>query len=215
MDKVERRAQLLARARDVFAKRGYHASKIEHIVAAAGVARGTFYLYFEDKRGVFSELVDRFLARMHLAIQRIDVDSPTHSVAAQVRANIHRVLVLFLQDHAMTKILLTDAPGLDADFDRKLRAVYEELLSLLANSLAEGQAYGIVQPGDTRVFAYLGVGALKELLYQSVQRDHGEESAEHLTAELFSFLCRGFLRLPEHEKNTFVNAVAAARTPRT
>ncbi len=200
MDKVDRRAQLLARARDVFAKRGYHASKIEHIVAAAGVARGTFYLYFEDKRGVFSELVERFLARLHLAIQRVDLDNPTRSVAAQVRDNIKRVLTLFLQDHAMTKILLTDAPGLDADFDRKLRAVYEELLSLLSESLAEGQALGIVEAGDTRVFAYLGVGALKELLYQSVQRDLGEETAERLTDGLFSFLCRGFLRLPEQER---------------
>lgn len=208
MDKAERRAQLLSRARDVFAKRGYHASKIEHIVAAAGVARGTFYLYFEDKRAVFSELVDRFLARMHLAIQRIDVRDPARTVAAQVRDNITRVLTLFLQDHAMTKILLTDAPGLDADFDRKLRAVYEEVLSLLAHSLAEGQALGIIAPGDTRLFAYLGVGAMKELLYQSIEQDVGEESADALATELFLFLCRGFLRLPEPD----LSSVTPART---
>ena len=144
MDKIERRAQILARARDVFAKRGYHASKIEDIVAAAKVARGTFYLYFEDKRAVFVELVDRFLARLHLAIQRIDPHDPAREVGAQIRENILRVLTLFLQDRAMTKILLTDAPGLDADFDRKLQAVYEEVLTLLAESFAEGQGLGIV-----------------------------------------------------------------------
>src|SRR5204863_9352953 len=88
MDKIERRAQLLARARDVFARRGYHATKIEDIVAAAKVARGTFYLYFEDKRGVFAELVDRFLARLHLAILRIDPHDAARSVGAQVRENI-------------------------------------------------------------------------------------------------------------------------------
>ncbi len=195
MDKIERRAQLLARARDVFAKRGYHATKIEHIVAAAKVARGTFYLYFEDKRGVFVELVDRFLARLHLAIMRIDPHDRSRSVADQVRENIVRVLTLFLQDRAMTKILLTDAPGLDADFDRKLQAVYEEVLNLLAESFAEGQTLGIVAPGDTRVFAYLTVGALKELLYQSVTRNAGDASAERLTSEVFSFLSRGCLRI--------------------
>ena len=36
MDKVERRQQILHHAREVFAKRGYHASKIDDIVAAAG-----------------------------------------------------------------------------------------------------------------------------------------------------------------------------------
>jgi AcrR family transcriptional regulator len=197
MDKIERRAQILARARDVFAKRGYHAAKIEDIVAAAKVARGTFYLYFEDKRGVFVELVDRFLARLHLAILRIDPRDPSRSVAAQIRENIVRVLTLFLQDRAMTKILLTDAPGLDADFDRKLRAVYEEVLTLLAGSFAEGQTLGIVAAGDTRVFAYLTVGAIKELLYQSVMLDFDEGSAERLTSEVFSFLCRGCLRIPD------------------
>jgi AcrR family transcriptional regulator len=197
VDKAARRAQLLARARDVFAKRGYHASKIEHIVSAAGIARGTFYLYFDDKRGVFSELVDRFLARLHLVIQRVDVHDPSRSIAEQVRTNILQVLTLFLQDHAMTKILLTDAPGLDADFDRKLRAVYEEVLSLLATSLAEGQTLGIVAPGDTQLFAFLGVGALKEILFQSVQRGLGEESARRFADELFAFLCTGFLRMPQ------------------
>jgi len=200
MDKVERRAQLLARARDVFAKRGYHAAKIEHIVASAKVARGTFYLYFEDKRGVFAELVDRFLARLHLAILRIDPRDPSRTVAAQIRENIVRILTLFLQDRAMTKILLTDAPGLDADFDRKLQAVYEEVLNLLAESFAEGQALGIVGEGDTRVFAYLTVGALKELLYQSVTRDLNESSAERLTSEVFSFLCRGCLLIPDDSR---------------
>jgi AcrR family transcriptional regulator len=197
MDKLERRAQLLSRARDVFAKRGYHATKIEDIVAAAKVARGTFYLYFEDKRAVFAELVDRFLARLHLAIMRIEAHDPRRDVESQIRENIFRVFALFLQDRAMTKILLTDAPGLDAEFDRKLQSVYEEVLKLLAESYAEGQTLGIVGEGDTRVFAYLTVGAIKELLYQSVMRDVGEGSAERLSAEVFSFLCRGCLRMPE------------------
>ena len=166
-------------------------------MAAAKVARGTFYLYFEDKRAVFVELVDRFLARLHLAIQRIDPHDPARDVGVQIRENILRVLALFLQDRAMTKILLTDAPGLDADFDRKLQAVYEEVLTLLAESFAEGQGLGIVGGGDTRVFAYLTVGAIKELLYQAVMRDFGEASAEPLTAEVFSFLCRGCLRISD------------------
>ena len=59
VDKNERRQQILLHARDVFARRGYHAAKIDEIVGAAGVARGTFYLYFEDKRAIFEEIVDR------------------------------------------------------------------------------------------------------------------------------------------------------------
>jgi len=191
--KAERRAQILACARNVFARRGYHAAKIDEIVEAAGVARGTFYLYFDDKRAIFAELVDRFLARLHLSIQRIDVEG---DIVAQVKSNARAVITLFLQDHAMTKILLTDAPGLDAEFDRKLLAIYEEMLEYLVSSLEEGQSVGIVGPGDARIFAFLTVGAIKELLQQAVRRDFGEDRAEWLADQVYAFLSSGYLRIP-------------------
>src|ERR1700680_951270 len=72
MDKAEGRQQILTHARDVFAKRGYYAAKIDDIVAAAGIARGTFYLYFEDKRAIFEEIVDRTIARLGMSIVRVD-----------------------------------------------------------------------------------------------------------------------------------------------
>ncbi len=197
MEKSERRAQILSRAKDVFARHGYHAATVEDIVASAGVARGTFYLYFEDKRAVFAELIERFLTRMHLTIQHIDTSDPRRSVASQVRGNIQRILGLFLHDRAMTKILLTDALGLDAEFDRKLRAVYDEIYNLLAESLGEGQQLGIVAAGDTRVLAWLTGGALKELLYQSVSGQSAEPDVERLTDQLFEFLRGGYLRLSD------------------
>lgn len=197
MEKSERRAQILSRAKDVFAKHGYHAATVEDIVASAGVARGTFYLYFEDKRAVFAELVDRFLTRLHLTIQHIDTTDPRRSVASQVRGNIHRILGVFLNDRSMTKILLTDALGLDAEFDRKLRAMYDEIYKLLAESLKEGQQLGIVAPGDTRVLAWLSGGALKELLYQSVSGEAGDLDVDRLTDQVVEFLQGGYLRLSD------------------
>src|SRR5688572_32506987 len=90
--KAERRQQILAAARDLFAKRGYHQTTIDEIVAQAGVARGTFYLYFEDKRAIFSDLIDRFASQLAVAIVRIVVDDPAAGVASQVRENIRRIV---------------------------------------------------------------------------------------------------------------------------
>ena len=39
-----RRIGVLAVARRLFAAEGYHATSIDGIIAAAGIARGTFYL---------------------------------------------------------------------------------------------------------------------------------------------------------------------------
>jgi AcrR family transcriptional regulator len=123
VDKTERRQQILINARDVFAKRGYHAAKIDDIVAAAGIARGTFYLYFEDKRAIFEEIVDKTFARLGAAVMRVDTEEPTR-VRPQIEENIRRIVHALLEDPATTKILLSDAVGLDPAFDRKLLFYY-------------------------------------------------------------------------------------------
>src|ERR1700752_575355 len=144
MGKAERRQQILNVARDVFARRGYHNAKIDDIVAAAGVARGTFYLYFQDKRAIFEEIVDRTIARVGMAIVRVDPHDVGRSVGDQVRENIRRIVRILLEDRGTTKILLSDALGVDPSFDRKLLSFYDEMSSLLEESLRDGLAFGVV-----------------------------------------------------------------------
>jgi AcrR family transcriptional regulator len=194
MDKTERRQQILTHARDVFAKRGYHAAKIDDIVTAAGVARGTFYLYFEDKRAIFEEIVDRVLARIGMTILRVDPHDPARSVAEQIKENIRRVVGILLEDRATTKILLSDAVGVDPLFEQKLHSFYDEVARLLEEALTDGQSLGVVDQGNMRVYSYLTLGALKELLYQVVLRGWDYPS-ERIVDEIFAFLRGGYLRV--------------------
>src|SRR3954469_21081530 len=64
--RLDRRSQLLASARTVFARRGFDDATVSEIVGRAGVAQGTFYLYFPGKEslaGAFAEmLAERFAA---------------------------------------------------------------------------------------------------------------------------------------------------------
>ena len=54
---------------------------------------------------------------------------------------------MLLEDRATTKILLSDALGVDPAFDRKLLSFYDEMSTLLEESLRDGQALGIVRAG--------------------------------------------------------------------
>lgn len=56
---AEKRALVEQAAIDEFARRGFQAASITQIVAAAGIAKGSFYQYFEDKRDLFLHLVER------------------------------------------------------------------------------------------------------------------------------------------------------------
>ena len=194
MEKGERRQQILNVAREVFAKRGYHAAKIDDIVAAAKVARGTFYLYFEDKRAIFEEIVDRAFTRLGMVITRVDTQDPARSVEEQVKDNVRRIVAVLLEDRATTKILLSDAVGLDPAFDRKLLVFYEEALKLIEESIREGQELGIVMPGNAHIYAVLAMGAMKEILYQVVMRDLDLDEDAIVTG-LYELFSRGFLKL--------------------
>ena len=48
------RAALVAAGRRVFPELGYDATRIADVVAAAGMAQGTFYRYFDDKADLFA-----------------------------------------------------------------------------------------------------------------------------------------------------------------
>jgi AcrR family transcriptional regulator len=66
MGKVEEKKKLKQKnivdaALDLFLEKGYHACRIEDIVALAGVGKGTFYLYFKNKEELVESLVEQFV----------------------------------------------------------------------------------------------------------------------------------------------------------
>jgi AcrR family transcriptional regulator len=63
------RQRLLEAAEDVFAELGYHDASIVKITEAAGVAQGTFYLYFASKKEIFDELVRDLNRRVRHAMK--------------------------------------------------------------------------------------------------------------------------------------------------
>src|SRR5215831_19476878 len=50
-----RTAGILEAARTVFARKGFHDTTVDDIAAAAGVAKGTVYLYYRSKQDIYLE----------------------------------------------------------------------------------------------------------------------------------------------------------------
>lgn len=194
MKRQERREQVLGCAIELFAEKGYHATTVDDIVTRAGVARGTFYLYFTDKRSIFDELLDLYIATIDERITRIDPALGLELCLDLTRQNIRRVLEISFEQRALTKILLSDAVGLDAEFDRKLLGFYQHVSSLLESALRDGQEMGVVRACDVSVNAVFILGALKELLYQVVMRERQVE-VEACVEQFLAFLRGGILEL--------------------
>lgn len=61
---ADRKEQILTAARKVFREKGYEAANVSDIVGEAGVAQGTFYLYFPSKKDAVVELAWRPMEEM-------------------------------------------------------------------------------------------------------------------------------------------------------
>lgn len=189
-DREQRRAQILAVATEVFAEKGYHDARIDDIVVRAGIARGTFYLYFNDKRAIFEELVDRFVLTLGNSIEAIELTEDPALGRAALRSNLLRVVQHFLADPAMSRILLSAAVGLDVEFERRLLAFYGEITDLIERSLGEGRDAGWVRPGAMRVRSFCLVGILKEMIYQLILR-RAEYPPDELVDAMLDLLVEG------------------------
>src|SRR5262249_11123708 len=110
-----RRAAVLDAARRVFSRKGYHATSIDDLIEAAGIARGTFYLYFESKRAIFDELLDELLQTLRSMVRRIEVGPSAPAPIDQVEANVDRVLETLLKHREIARILLREAVGIDVE----------------------------------------------------------------------------------------------------
>ncbi|MCB9763413.1 MAG: TetR/AcrR family transcriptional regulator [Alphaproteobacteria bacterium] len=67
--KEARRAAIQEAGLDMFLKEGFDRASVERIASAVGIARGTFYLYYEDKLGLFEALCERLYSPIVQVLQ--------------------------------------------------------------------------------------------------------------------------------------------------
>jgi DNA-binding transcriptional LysR family regulator len=89
-------------------------------------------------------------------------------MALEVEENITANLDTLLRNRDLTRILLREAVGLDAGFDRKLDEFYRRLAGLIERSLVSGCEMGLVRDLDRRVASLMILGALKQVLDHSL-----------------------------------------------
>lgn len=187
LDPDSRRTQLLDVARKVFARRGYHATSVADIITEAGVARGTFYNYFESKRALFQAVLDDLMDRLNASVTPIRIPG---DIPGQMRDNLESIVAVLGAADDVNRLLFADAVGLDAEGDEALRAFYGQALTRIARALSAGQAMGIVRAGDVSVMARCLLGLIKEPIFQS-WLNHEPLQAASLVDELHAIVMGG------------------------
>ncbi len=108
----ETRARLIQAARQAFATKGFAASSMDDLTAAAGLTRGALYHNFGDKKGLLQAVVDRIDAEMaaRLAVVGERAETPWQGLLDEYRAYIEMAVEPEIQ-----RIVLLDGPAVLGD----------------------------------------------------------------------------------------------------
>jgi AcrR family transcriptional regulator len=173
-----RRAQILERALDVFAERGYYRTSVTDLVKAAGVARGTFYLYFDGKEALFLELLEQLLSKFRGNIVGAETGPEAPPLAEQLANIVASILDTLQENRSLTRIIFREAVAVDEAVENRLRDFYGELFSYIAGTLRLGEAVSFTRPVDTDVVATCILGSLRGVVQRYVvDRDEPLDAA--------------------------------------
>ncbi len=154
----DRRQQIMDRAVEIFARKGYHQTNVTEIARAVGVGHSTFYIYFPSKMALFTECVDRVFQEMFAGVWE-DVKGEKNPIK---RLNKRAEVVLkshpqFIDMMNVLKSIEEDDPALEA----KKREIYVSIVETVKRDLQRAIEMGLIPEIDVEVAAYIIVGFLE------------------------------------------------------
>jgi AcrR family transcriptional regulator len=150
------RARLLDAAELVFTELGYHEASIVKIVQAAGVAPGTFYLYFSTKRDIFDEVVEDLNRRVRHAMA---VAASSASTRAEAERRGFQAFFRFTTEHPSLYRVIRQAEFVSP---AALQLHYGRIVEGYARGLSEAMAAGEIEQADPEALAWalMGIGEM-------------------------------------------------------
>lgn len=156
-----RRRLVLSAAIEVFAKRGYQGTTIDHLAAAAArIGVGSFYALFDGKEDCFLQAYDRILAEVCEQIEA--AGDPDSSWPDQARAALQASLGWIATEPLAARIVLVETQTAGPAALARYEATLERLLSLLHKGRSCSPAAGELPAS----FEYATVTGVAWLLYE-------------------------------------------------
>jgi TetR/AcrR family fatty acid metabolism transcriptional regulator len=193
---VDKRRQILDAAVTVFARQGFHATRVSDIADEAGVAYGLVYHYFRDK----DELLESVCAEqwaIFLGALRAASEGP--GTAAEQLAGVCRFAIdVFRTAPAAVRVLLLEVgPTPNAVHAGSTRQTFEEAVTIVAGIVRRGAARGELRAGaDPTVAATSLLGALELTLTSMVTgvvRGTSDDDLERVKGALVDQVVGGLL----------------------
>jgi len=146
---IDRRRQILEAAVRVFARQGYHTSRVSDIADEAGVAYGLMYHYFRSK----DELLDTiFSERWELMLEAIRAADEREGATARDKLDEIAGFIVgsYRHDPALMKVIIVEVTRAANSFGQThlaaIRAAYELIAGIVRGAQQSGELRADIDP---------------------------------------------------------------------
>jgi len=198
---ADKRRAILEAAIRVFARQGYHSTRVADIADEAGVAYGLVYHYFDSKDQMLNEL---FSERWSLLLEAIhQADAEAASPREKLGAAAGFIVESYRHDPELMKVIIVEVTRAANSFGRthlpEIRQAYDAIAKIVADAQAEGEFRTDVSADFAAMLFY---GAIEQLLTGWIfdvvpSTDEDYESAKSLVVET---ICGGLEPRPAPDR---------------
>ncbi len=178
------RAAILRAAEAVIGETGFAAASIADITKRAGIAQGTFYIYFSSKDEVFRELVVEMGRLTRAYLTEAVADAPDRLTAE--RRGLRAYLGFVVERPALYSIVM-EARFVAPD---AYRAHYTTFARGYAQNLGTAAREGEIRPGDAEIRAWALMGMAVTLGERFAVWEAGAD-LDRVVDQVFDMLERG------------------------
>ena len=138
--KEQRIDTIVESAQKVFCSSGFEKGSIDEIAKAAGIAEGTIYRYFDSKRGLLDEVLQR-----HYSVLFDDIQQALPSIEGRdnrLRYLIRRTLLMISEDRSMCRLRSLYARQVGGERPSLARDQNLRMAVLMTNEIKAGMKDG-------------------------------------------------------------------------
>jgi AcrR family transcriptional regulator len=154
-DKERRRARIVAAAAELFAKRGYAATGMDAVGAAAGMTGGGVYRHFDGKLELFRAVVEPMVRRRMARIAEIATEAKSPREAIELL--VDNIIDAILEDRSMSATLFRELRHLEIEGREWFEGIRDILDREFGDRLREIRPDLSRGEVEMRIQAFLGV----------------------------------------------------------
>jgi AcrR family transcriptional regulator len=196
---IETKEKIVKAATKLFTQKGYHQTNALQIAAAADVATGTFYSYYNNKREVFAEIIERIFRnipeKVLLNFEPKILETPADTYK-EGKSLAHILISQILSEYKVNSQLLKQILAmalLDKEIEKIRHKEEKKQINMLVSYMEKYKKY--IRVSDFEAAAVLLLKCAEEMMHQIKFNSTGVEK-ERLINEMEDIVLRYLL--PEH-----------------